>query len=72
MTPDSLEAALRAVEPAHECHRDDPDQCCYDSVSSEALAATAREWMKRQMPQHSLTGFAYGWALSDVERALGL
>ncbi len=86
MTPptDSLEAALRAVEPVHDCHRDDPDMCCYDAVSSAALAAAAREWMQRQMPAtwyideiledrvQRARRCAYNDAIAAVARALGL
>ncbi len=79
MTPptDTLKVSLRAVPSVHDCHRDDPDMCCYDVIDTEALAVAVREWIRG-----ALTGTAvsespteargYGRAMNDVARNLGL
>ena len=88
MTPDSLEAALRAVP--QKCPSCDfvfsakmvLHVCPFPGLAPDypALVAAAREWIKIHMPGRKLAEWAteadvvkgYNHALGDVARALGL
>jgi len=82
--PNSLEVALRGAKmscgyPANTTEVGHGDACRPDY---EALAAAAREWMKRNMPMPFEIRPAFRWeegrsagynrALADVAKALGL
>ena len=80
MTPDSLEAALRAVLLVSE--KTWPNGQVEEVPDYPALAAAAREWIKQNMPMPFEIRPAFGWeesrsagynrALADVAKALGL
>ena len=78
MTPDSLEAALRAVLLVSE--KTWPNGQVEEVPDYPALAAAAREWIKQNMPNRLLAEWAretdhaagYNHARADVAKALGL
>ena len=78
MTPDSLEAALRAVLLVSE--KTWPNGQVEEVPDYPALAAAAREWIKQNMSNRLLAEWAretdhaagYNHARADVAKALGL